>query len=160
MNADRRNERRASRFQTLENSERDHIDMDTVQLGDLTVSRLILGGNPFSGFSHQNPELDSEMVYFTAARIKKTMRQAEELGINTFLGRADKHMRRTLMEYWDEGGAIQWFAQTAPEFSSLSGNVSGAIGTGAKAVYLHGGQMDFLYAQRQLERLSRTSSSK
>jgi len=99
MNADRRDERRASRFQTLENSERDHIDMDTVQLGDLTVSRLILGGNTFSGFSHQTPELDQEMAaYFTAARIKQTMREAEELGINTFLGRADRHVRRTLIE--------------------------------------------------------------
>jgi len=152
MNADRRDERRASRFQTLENSERDHIDMDTVQLGDLTVSRLILGGNTFSGFSHQTPELDQEMAaYFTAARIKQTMREAEELGINTFLGRADRHVRRTLIEYWGEGGRIQWFAQTAPEFSSLPGNVSGAVSTGAKAVYLHGGQMDFLYAQGQLK---------
>ena len=126
--------------------------MDTVKFGDVTVSRLILGGNPFSGFSHQNPEMDREMVrYFTVANIKKTMAQAESLGITGFLGRVDKHIRRTLLEYWDEGGAIQWLAQTAPEFSSLSGNVAGAISTGAKAVYIHGGQMDFLYAQNQLD---------
>ncbi len=126
--------------------------MDTVQLGHVTVSKLILGGNPFSGFSHQTRVLDWEMTrYFTTARIKETMRQAEALGISTFLGRADAHIRRTLLEYWDEGGAIQWFAQTAPEFSSLSGNVAGAIGTGAAAVYIHGGQMDFLYAQNQLD---------
>jgi hypothetical protein len=126
--------------------------MDTVKFGALTVSRLILGGNPFSGFSHQTRDLDREMVrYFTTARIKETLYQAEALGINTFLGRADQHIRRTLLEYWDEGGAIQWFAQTAPEFASLSGNVAGAIGTGAAAVYLHGGQMDFLYAQNQLD---------
>ena len=126
--------------------------MDTVKFGNLTVSKLILGGNPFSGFSHQNPEIDREMVrYFTVANIKKTMAQAESLGITGFLGRVDKHIRRTLLEYWDEGGAIQWLAQTAPEFTSLSGNVAGAISTGAKAVYIHGGQMDFLYAQNQLD---------
>jgi hypothetical protein len=126
--------------------------MDTVKFGSLTVSRLIWGGNPFSGFSHQTRDMDREMVrYFTTARIKETMRQAEALGINTFLGRADQHIRRTLLEYWDEGGTIQWFAQTAPEFASLSRNVAGAISTGAAAVYLHGGQMDFLYAQNQLD---------
>ena len=126
--------------------------MDTVKFGNVTVSKIILGGNPFSGFSHQTRDLDREMVrYFTTARIKETMYQAEALGINTFLGRVDPHIRRTLLEYWDEGGAIQWFAQTAPEYSSLSGNVAGAIGTGASAVYIHGGQMDFLYAQNQLD---------
>jgi hypothetical protein len=126
--------------------------MDRVQFGNVSVSRLILGGNPFSGFSHLTPDLDREMVkWYTTARIKETMRQAEDLGITTFLGRADAHIRRTLMEYWNEGGAIRWFAQTAPEFASLSANVAQAIATGASAVYLHGGQMDFLVAQGQLD---------
>ncbi len=126
--------------------------MQTVQLGNVTVSKLILGGNPFSGFSHQSPARDREMVaWFTTARIKETMSQAEALGVNTFLGRADRHVQRTLLEYWGEGGNIQWFCQTAPEFSSLSGNIAGAIRTGAKAVYLHGGQMDFIFAQNQLD---------
>jgi hypothetical protein len=126
--------------------------MQYTQFGDVKVSRLILGGNPFSGFSHQNPDRDKEMVrYYTTARIKDTMDEAESLGMNTFLGRADKHIRRTLMEYWNDGGEIQWFAQTAPEFSSLSGNVAQAINTGASAVYIHGGQMDYFYAQDQLD---------
>ncbi len=126
--------------------------MDTVKFGTVTVSKIILGGNPFSGFSHQTPVIDREMVkWYTVARIKQTLLQAESLGINTFLGRADKHIRRTLMEYWDEGGQIQWFAQTAPEFSSLSGNVAGAIATGAAGVYIHGGQMDFFFAQKQFD---------
>lgn len=126
--------------------------MESVKFGQKTISRVILGGNPFSGFSHQTPERDREMVkYFTTARIKETMRQAEELGVTTFLGRVDKHIRRILMEYWDEGGKIQWLAQTAPEFASLPGNISGAIDTGATAIYLHGGQMDFLFAQQQFD---------
>lgn len=44
--------------------------MQTVQLGNVTVSRLILGGNPFSGFSHQNPDRDREMLrYYTTDQI-------------------------------------------------------------------------------------------
>jgi hypothetical protein len=128
----------------------DHVQ--TVTLGSLSVSRLILGGNPFSGFSHQTPAKDREMVaYFSTARIKETLRQAESLGINTLIARADRHIMRTLQEYWSEGGTIQWIAQTAPEYASLSANIGQAIAVGAKAVYIHGGQMDFLYANGQLD---------
>lgn len=123
----------------------------SIQLGSLSVSRVILGGNPFSGFSHQNPARDREMLrYFTTARIKETLRQAETLGVNTLISRVDRHIMRTLQEYWDEGGRIQWVAQTAPEYASLSANIGQAIAVGASAVYIHGGQMDNLFANQQL----------
>jgi hypothetical protein len=123
-----------------------------VTLGKLQVSRMLIGGNMFSGFSHISPQRDSEMIrYYTTERIKATLRQAEQLGINTFLGRADRHVARFLREYWDEGGKIQWFAQTASELSSLSGSISAAIDHGASAVYIHGGKMDWLHAGRDLD---------
>jgi hypothetical protein len=113
---------------------------------------MVIGGNPFSGFSHQNPEKDREMVrYFTVARIKETLHQAEAMGINTVLSRADRHLVRVMAEYWDEGGKIQWIAQTCPEFGGPLIGAQNAIRGGASAVYLHGGQMDFLYAQKRLE---------
>jgi hypothetical protein len=126
----------------------------TVQLGDLRVSRLILGGNTFSGFSHQNRDRDAEMLdYFTAENIKKLLRQAEELGITTFLGRADRHVQRVLREYWNEGGQIQWIAQTCSEYNSMARSISEAAGAGADAIYLHGGKMDNLVAQEQLDQV-------
>ena len=46
--------------------------MTTVPIGGLRVSRFILGSNPFSGFSHQSPEMSRRMEhYYTAARIKE-----------------------------------------------------------------------------------------
>ena len=85
-------------------------------LKDLTVSRFILGSNPFSGFSHQGVERDDQMRhYFSTTHIKNTLFNAEELGINTVIARTDFHVMRNLMEYWDEGGKLQWFAQTCPE---------------------------------------------
>ena len=89
--------------------------MDTIptQIGVLQVSRLILGGNPFSGFSHQTPERDAEMQsYYTTDRIKATLHQAEALGINTFVGRADRHISRVLKEYWDQGGGADSVVRT------------------------------------------------
>lgn len=128
------------------------MSLPAIVLGSLTVSKMIIGGNPFSGFSHQNPARDRDMVqYFTTARIKDTLRQAERLGIDTLIARADRHIIRVLAEYWDEGGTIQWIAQTCPELGGPLVGVQHAIRGGASSVYLHGGQMDFLFAQNRLE---------
>ena len=126
--------------------------MEFVTIGGLKVSRFILGGNPFSGFSHQSVEIDQQMVhYFTAERIKETLHEAERQGINTLLARGDAHIRRLLMEFWDEGGTLQWFCQTCPELGPPERTIEAAIASGAKACYIHGGVMDYLYAQQKLD---------
>ena len=128
------------------------MSLSKVRIGGVEVTRLAIGGNPFSGFSHQSPERDREMVhYYTTARIKEALRQAEELGINTHVGRADHHIMRVLLEYWDEGGAIQWLAQTCPEVGPIERGVLNAVRGGAQACYIHGGVMDHLYAQGKLD---------
>ncbi len=126
--------------------------MDFIQIGNLRVSRVILGSNPFGGFSHQGPGRDDEMLhYYSAARIKEVLRQAERLGINTIMARADQHMIRLLMEYRDEGGCLQWIAQTCPELGTIEQGIHKALPWGARGCYIHGGVMDFLYANNKLE---------
>jgi hypothetical protein len=128
--------------------------MEYVQLGNLCVSQFILGSNPFSGFSHQDSDMDREMMrYFTTQRIKQTLHQAESFGINTLIARVDHHVLRFLLEYWDEGGSIQWFAQTCPEVGDSQTCVSRAISGGAKACHIHGGLMDYLFTQNRLEEI-------
>ena len=126
----------------------------TVKLGDLAVSRFILGGNPQSGFSHWDAPLDDEMRhYYTTERCKALYREAESLGVTTHIGRADHHIIRILMEYWDEGGAIQWIAQTCPELGPPERGALNGLRYGAKAVFIHGGQTDHLYHQGKLEEI-------
>ncbi|MBN1916311.1 MAG: hypothetical protein JW889_00260 [Verrucomicrobia bacterium] len=128
--------------------------MDTVTFGTVRLSRLILGSNPFSGFSHQSTNADHAMRrYYTTDRIKRTMREAESLGINTILARTDYHIIRLLLEYWDEGGALQWFAQTCPEVGDHAMCVNRAAAARATACHIHGGLMDFLFAQHRLDEI-------
>ncbi|MHC4715745.1 MAG: hypothetical protein ACYS5V_02140 [Planctomycetota bacterium] len=130
--------------------------LQTVRVGGVEVSRLAIGGNPFSGFSHQSPERDREMRrYYTVERIKEALHRAEAAGINTFFGRVDNHVMRMLEEYWDEGGAIQWFAQTATEREDFLRNIRTAAARGAKGCYLHGGQTDHFHHHGQTEHLGR-----
>ncbi len=132
-------------------TEKERGKMEYIKIGELQVSRFIIGGNPFSAFSHQGVEMDEKMKrYYTCQKIKDTLAEAERLGINTFVGRADNHIIRLLLEYWDEGGKIQWFAQTAPEVGSSEINVKMAKEGGAMACHIHGGVMDYLLAQGRL----------
>jgi hypothetical protein len=126
--------------------------LESVRIGSLDISRFILGSNPISGFSHQSAEMDSRMRhYFTAAHIKQLFAKAESLGITTVIARADHHIMRIFMEYWDEGGKLQWVAQTCPEIGTIERGVQNAINGGAKACYIHGGLMDHLFAQDNLD---------
>lgn len=125
--------------------------MEYIKLGELKVSRFILGSNPFSGFSHQSIDRDTEMKrWYTTARIKETLGKAEEVGINTLIARTDYHVMRMLMEYWDEGGKLRWFAQTCPEVGEHEQCVNRAASGGAKACHIHGGVMDRALAQGEL----------
>ncbi len=125
--------------------------MDFIQIGNIKVSRFILGSNPFSGFSHQSPAVDMEMKrYFTTAHIKDTLHAAESAGVNTLIARSDHHVMRFLLEFWDEGGVLQWFAQTCPELGTPEVSIERAAGMGAKACHIHGGVMDFLLAQKRV----------
>lgn len=128
--------------------------MDTVTIGSLTVSRFIVGSNPFSGFSHQSREMDAAMRhYWTTARIKAALAEAESLGINTLVARGDHHVMRLLLEYWDEGGRLQWLCQTCPEIGPTSLAINRAIAGGAKGCHVHGGVTDHLLAEGRLGEL-------
>jgi hypothetical protein len=127
-----------------------------VLLGKVSVSRLAIGGNPFSGFSHQGAARDRGMRrYYTAERIKEALRKAEAAGITTLFARADNHVMRLLEEYWDEGGAIQWFAQSASEREDYLRNIDTAAALGAKGIYLHGGVVDNYFSRGETDHFAR-----
>lgn len=132
------------------------MQLPTSYLGTCRVTRLIIGGNPFSGFSHQSAERDRQMRnYYTAGRIKEALAAAEQAGINTFFGRADNHILRLVNEYRNEGGRIQFFAQTAPERADTAANIRQAAEYGAVGCYLHGGQVAEWYEQGQMSQIAR-----
>jgi len=125
--------------------------MQYAQFKQLTVSRFIVGSNPFSGFSHQSPETDWAMRhYFTTGKVKEILHEAESLGVNTLLARTDFHVMRMILEYRDEGGTLQWFAQSCPEVGSHEACILRAHQYGAVACHLHGGVMDNLFAQGKM----------
>ena len=120
--------------------------LPTIRLGKHQVSRLIVGGNPFSGNSHLCREIDREMRdYYTVERIKATLGQCEEAGINTWQSRGDNFITRVLNEYRLDGGTIQWVAQTASERRDTLANIHQIASYEPIAIYHHGSRTDHHY---------------
>ena len=128
------------------------VKLPTISLGGLEVSRLIIGGNPFSGFSHQSKARSAEMVaWYTDERIVETLFQAESLGLKACICRGDDHIARVLKRYWGQGGMMRWIAQTDSRAETAIAGARSCLDHGASACYLHGGIMDHYIAKQRYD---------
>lgn len=116
--------------------------MPTGKIGNVTVNRLIIGGNQFSGWSHSRDLKylrDLFKAYATEKKIMETLQIAEENGINTIITAACDYLKK----YWKErGGRIQWIAQVHPKVDDVTSNIKNAIDSGATGAYVQGGVGD------------------
>jgi len=129
----------------------------TVKLSgtDIDISRMIIGGNIFSGTSHISPAMDNEMEdYYTTENIKKALFHSEECGINTMALRGDKHIFRIIREYRRDGGKLNWIAQTASEMLSFKGNIYQIMQYKPAAIYHHGSITDALFKEKKYDELN------
>jgi hypothetical protein len=117
-------------------------NMPTGKIGDVTISRLIIGGNQFSGWSHSRDlkylrELFK--AYATEAKIMDTLQVAEENGVSAIITSSSSY----LSKYWKErGGQIQWIAQVHPKTDDVTSDIKRAIDGGAVGAYVQGGVGD------------------
>ncbi|NKB66633.1 MAG: hypothetical protein GKR89_06195 [Candidatus Latescibacteria bacterium] len=126
----------------------------------LEITRLVIGGNPFGGYSHQTPERDKAMRQFhTVEQIIETWRQAVEAGITAMVTNNETpHVLEALEQYFADGteGKLQWIAQVNhnrnPDMMSA---IDEAVKTGCKALFIHGGVVDKLYQQEDGDTLQK-----
>jgi hypothetical protein len=129
------------------------------KLGKLEISRLILGGNLLTHYTHSR---DLKYVYSLAARyntdekIFETLAQAEAHGINTVSMHNPEHPISLLRRYRKErGGKIQWIicptAPVEPDMAKYRAQVEDLLKDGCEAIYLWGVHSDSLVAQGKID---------
>jgi hypothetical protein len=134
-------------------------DVPQGMIGKLRVSRLILGGNLLTHFTHSR---DLKYVYTLAAKyntdekIMETLALAEQHGINTLSMHNPPHPMSVLRRYREErGGRIQWIicptAPVVPDMGEYRRHVEELIADGCEAIYLWGVHADSLVAQGKME---------
>ena len=131
-------------------------------IGKRTISRLICGGNLFSGFAHSRDLIYVSSVmkhYFTPEKIMDTLQGCEENGINTALLRCDAHIIGVLDRYRKErGGKIQWIAQTYPTVEKPTENMQQAVDHGAIGAFMQGGIGDQFVAEGRMDLMGKLIS--
>jgi hypothetical protein len=124
-------------------------------IGDLQVSRLLLGGNLLTHFTHSR---DLKYVYNLAKhyntdeKILETMAIAEANGVNTLTIHNPPNAISLLKRYRRErGGKMQWIicstAPVEPGMAKYTADVQRLIDDGADAIYVWGVRADALVAQ-------------
>jgi hypothetical protein len=133
------------------------------RIGKLQVSRLLLGGNLLTHYTHSR---DLKYVYSLAAhyntdeKIMDTLAVAEANGINTLSMHNPPHPISVLRRYRKErGGKIQWIiCPTAPvedDLAKYRQEVEDLLKDGCEAIYLWGVHADSLVAQDKIDLMAK-----
>lgn len=124
-------------------------NLQTGKIGDLEISRLIIGGNLVAGYAHARDLIygyDLFKNYFTDEKIMETLQIAEDAGINSVI--LNNHTRdmqpvNVLQRFWNQlGGEMHWIAQCNPQSDDIKTNIQMAIDNGASAAFIQGGIAD------------------
>lgn len=123
-----------------------------VMFGPHTISRLIIGGNPFKGFSHYTPGMDQEMRdYYTEEQMVDVLLRCQNEGMTAMQCRADHHIMSMIRAYRRAGGTMQWIAQTASEWEDVLDNIRVMAELEPIAVYHHGSRTDSYFQQGRMD---------
>ena len=114
------------------------------RLGDLEISRLLLGCNLIGGWSHSR---DLRYVsslfkaYNTEKKVYETIEMAEKAGINMM--NIVPNQLPLLNKYKNiSGGKMQSFSQVYPELDDMTTDINKAIDLGTQTLYIQGGWCD------------------
>ena len=125
------------------------------KIGGVEVSRLIIGGNQFSGWSHSRDLAylrDLFKAYSSQEKIMETLEICEENGVNAIITSSSGY----LAKYWKErGGKIQWIAQVHPQSDDLTSDIKRAIDEGAVGAYVQGGVGDSFVKNGRVDLLAK-----
>jgi aryl-alcohol dehydrogenase-like predicted oxidoreductase len=116
-----------------------------IKLGQLEVSRLILGSNPFFGFSHGNPQASAQEMkaYYTDDQIMAVLDAAADQGITAVWTPCYPQWIRLWNQYQERGGKLKiWIGQPDASADQMKAHISAAAKNGAKAVCIQGIQVD------------------
>jgi len=128
--------------------------LPTMQIGDLAITRLIVGSNPFTGKSHLTPETDADMkAYFTEEHAFAMLRRCEEVGINAFQSRGSMPIMGLIHRYRASGGKLHFLATSGKNLQTFDQELDSMMEYRPDAICIHGELADELYMTGMLDHL-------
>jgi hypothetical protein len=127
--------------------------LPTIRLGTLEVSRLILGSNPFWGYSHKSAQLDEEMRrYHTDEKIIQILDEAAACGLTALASPPDERWVRLWTRYKAGGGRLaHWISQCHGAPEQMTAEIDRSVRAGASAVFIQGARVEEQFAKGRFD---------
>jgi hypothetical protein len=136
--------------------------LPTGRIGKLQISRLLLGGNLLTHFTHSRDLMYVYKLaehYNTEEKILQTLALAEQHGINTMSVHNPPGILKLLKEHRKRGGKMQWIiCPTAPvegDMSAYIRQVQELVVDGTDAIYLWGVRSDPLAGDGKIDLIAK-----
>lgn len=129
--------------------------LPTMKIGNLEITRLIVGSNPFTGKSHLDENVDADMKdYFTDETAFAMLDRCWEAGINAVQSRGSMPIMGLLHRYRQRGGKLQWIATSGKNLITFDEELDEMMKYDPAAICIHGELADDLYMSGNLSKLS------
>ncbi|OGV67602.1 MAG: hypothetical protein A2283_07525 [Lentisphaerae bacterium RIFOXYA12_FULL_48_11] len=135
--------------------------LPTGKIGNLNITRLILGGNLLTRYHHSRGQgYIGKLVksYNSDAKVRETIELAEASGINTLSVNITPAVCKTLNDHRKNGGKIQWILYTTSNIENVAKykeDIQKMADDGAEAIYIWGCHGDKYVASGQLDILGK-----
>ncbi|MBN1443866.1 MAG: twin-arginine translocation signal domain-containing protein [Planctomycetes bacterium] len=133
------------------------------KIADLEISRMLLGGNLLTHFTHSRDlryVYNLTAQYNTEEKILETLALSEKHGVNTLVIHTVPFAQKILMKHRHERkGKMQWIicptAEIAPDMKAYSDHVRQLVDEGVDAIYLWGVRSDQLVAEGKVDLIAK-----
>lgn len=134
-----------------------NLKLPEVPFGPHSISRLIAGGNPPQGGSHQTRLMDMHMrEYFTPDQTLEFLRQCSKQGINTWQATCGQTVENALTRFREEGGEMQFICLAAPREIADADMLARILELKTIGIAFHGEVTDVMWRNGDIDKIPDT----
>ena len=135
------------------------LKLPEVPFGPHSISRLIAGGNPPHGGSHQTRLMDMHMnEYFTPDQTVEFLRRCSEQGINTWQSSYSQKAQNALTQFREEGGEMQFICLSGPDEIADEDVLAKILELKPMGIAFHGEKTDVMWRNGEIDEIPATLS--
>ena len=133
------------------------LKLPEVPFGPHSISRLIIGGNPPNGGSHQTRLMNMHMKeYFTQDQIVEFLHRCSAQGMNTWQTTYGPLIRDSLAQFRDEGGEMQLIYLCPPDMIADKDKVAAMMESKPIGIAFHGEVTDVMWRNGEIDKIPET----
>ncbi len=126
--------------------------LPTIRLGQVEVSRLILGSNPFFGYAHRDGDYGRLMKeYYSDQRIMEVLANAAAVGVTAVAAPPSADWIRVFDKYRAAGGKLTWIAQPHGAAEQMKAEIDTCAKAGAQAAFIQGHRVEEQFEKKTFE---------